>query len=170
MPPSGDELAGIVDMFGALTRDQLHRAVREAAFRAGEDVEESAVDAAITSAVAEYRLVGYDPDGEGGDRDPDPATAGEGEYLVVGPTAFPSPPEGATDLPHIMDVDREAPDREAAGEAVARRFRAETARAVERGDESRIERLLDVSYDIETWAPVEMTPLRERLDDALAEG
>jgi hypothetical protein len=164
MLPDGDELAGIVDMFGALSRSQLRRAVAEAAFRAGEDVDDGAVDAAITSAVAEYRLVGYDPEGE---TDPDPSTAGEDGLLVAGPTAFPSPPEGARDLPHIMDVERTEPDTEAAGEAVAARFRAETARAVERGDEDRIERLLDVSYDLETWAPIDMAPLRNRLDDAL---
>jgi hypothetical protein len=169
MPPSGDELAGIVDLFGALTREQLRRAVREAAFRAGEDVDDAAVDAAITSAVAEYRLVGYDPEGGDGEADADPASAGEDGLLVVGPTAFPEPPAGSEDLPHIMDVDRRDADRDAAGEAVARRFRAETARAVERGDEHRIERLLDVSYDLETWAPVEMGPLRDRLDEALGE-
>jgi hypothetical protein len=154
MAPSGDELAGIVDLFGALTRDQLRRAVREAAFRAGDDVDGEAVAAAIDGAVDEYRLVTHEVDGE--------------RLLVAGPTAFPTLPEGAEDLPHIMDVAERSPDRAAVGESVARRFRAETARAVDRGDVEAIERLLDASYDLETWAPVELSGMRDRLDDALA--
>lgn len=160
MCPSGDELAGVVDMFGGLTREQLRQAVQEVAFRAGDDVDDAEVSAAIADAIEEYRLVACDPE------DVDASTGGE-ELLVAGPTAFPAVPEGGQDLPLIMDVERREIDRETLGRAVQRRFRAETARAVEAGDHERAETLLDVSYDVETWAPVDLTDVRARLDDAL---
>jgi len=157
---SGDELAGVVDLFGALTREQLRQAVEEVAFRVGDERDDADVSAAIDEALEEYRLVACDPEEAG-------APTGDEELLVAGPTAFPTIPEGGQDLPLIMDVERRSVDREAVGRAVQRRFRAETARAVEAGDLERAETLLDVSYDVETWAPVDLADVRTRLDDAL---
>jgi len=176
MSPSGDELAGIVDMFGGLTRQELRQAVREVAFRADEAIDDEDLSAAIDAAVEDYRLVTCDPDAVGVDPDAIEGTAdGDGSVgsgsgggvLVAGPTAFPEVPDAGQDLPLIMDVDRRTVDRETVGRAVARRFRAETARAVENGDHDRAAALLDVSYDIETWAPVDLDDVRTRLDDAL---
>jgi len=160
MSPSGDELAGVVDMFGALTRDQLRQALEEVAFRRGDELDDGDVSAAIDDAIEEYRLVACDPEDAG-------ASTGGEKLLVAGPTAFPAVPEEGQDLPLIMDVGRREIDREAVGRAVQQRFRAETARAVEAGDLERAETLLDVSYDVETWAPVDLTDVRDRLDDAL---
>lgn len=154
----GDELAGMVDPFGALTRAELRQAATEVAFRRGEAVDEERVDAAIDDAIDAYRLV------------PAPAGAVDAdltEPLVVGPTAFPASPEGAEDLPHILDADRRSVDREAVGLATVERLRGEAARAVDRGDEARVRRLLDVSYDVEAWAPVDVSDVRERFDSAL---
>lgn len=157
MELSHDELAGVVDLFGALTRDELSQACTELAFKRGVG---SAFDG-VDDALAAYRLVAVHPDDES-------VLDGEvGEtMLAVGPTAFPVLPEGAEDLPHIMDVGERTLDRVALGEVVERRFRMEAARAVAEDDEARIDRLLDVSYDLETWAPVELGGMRERLDAA----
>ena len=155
---TGDELAGIVDLFGGLTRAELREAAGEAAFRAGEELDEDALAAAVEDAVESYRLVAYDPPDE------------DGEWLVAGPTAFPTLPEGAEDLPHIVDVERRAVDRERAGEAVIERFRRDAAITVDAGDADRAAWLLDLSYDVETWAPVEMGEVRDRLDDATEGG
>jgi hypothetical protein len=165
MSPSGDELAGIVDLFGGLTREELRQAVAEAAFRAGEEVDASRLAAAIDAAVDEYRLVACDPDAA---TTPETAETPDEDLLVAGPTAFPELPEAAEDLRIIMDVERRSVDRAAIADAVGRRFRAETSRAVETGDGESAATLLDVSYDVETWGPVDLSDARERLDETLA--
>jgi len=148
-----DELAGVVDLFGALTEAELSRALSELAFKQGRDADASALEEAIDGAIAEYYLVEYERDGE--------------TLLAVGPVAFPALPENAADLPHIMDVPERSIDRAALGEAVAKRMLEDAARAADAGDEDRMARLLDASYDLEAWAPVEVGDVRERLDAAL---
>jgi hypothetical protein len=86
--------------------------------------------------------------------------------LVPGPSAFPSLPEGAADLPHIMDVPTRIADREAVERASEARFRGDVARAVADEDEQLVRRLLDVSYDLDAWG-LEMADLRGRLDAVL---
>jgi hypothetical protein len=156
MELSGDELAGIADLFGALSPPELEEAVNELAFRRGTEFDASAFETAVQEAVSGYQLVRFE--------EPD---AGESELVAPGPTAFPRLAEDAEDLPHILDVQRRTLDRETVGQKVEQRFRGEAARAVAEGDVDRIETLLDVSYDLETWAPVEIGSVRDRLDDAL---
>jgi hypothetical protein len=158
---STDELAGVADLFGGLTRPELDAALEELAFR--KSVEPPA-DEAVDGAVREYALVEYPREADEGDeRDGDEDA---GPLLVPGPAAFPTLPDGAADLPHILDISERRIDRERLGRAVEERFRGDVARAVAGEDEALIERLLDVSYDLETWGPVELGDLRERLDDA----
>jgi len=141
----GDDLAGLVDLFGALSRAELLEALEELAFRRGV---EPPPEALVDDAVDAYQLVGHDG------------------RLHPGPAAFPTLPEGAEDVPHILGIEPRSVDREAVGTSVERRFRAETARALAAGDGERVARLLDVSYDIESWGPVELRDVRARLDDA----
>ncbi|SFB72905.1 hypothetical protein SAMN05444422_101531 [Halobiforma haloterrestris] len=156
MDATADELAGIVDLFGGLTRAELERALSEAAFRAdGQSIEEAAVETAIEAAIEAFALVRY--------READP----DDPLLVAGPTAFPSVPKYAEDVPHILDIERRRPDREALGEAVRERFRSDLEAAIDDGDEDRLRELLDVSYDVESWAPIELTDERRRLEEAL---
>ncbi|WP_276259161.1 DUF7109 family protein [Haloglomus litoreum] len=153
-----DEVAGIVDLFGGLTRAELTEALEELAFRRGV---EPPPDDRVDQVVRAYSLVEYpreDDDGVDGDA-ADP-------LLVPGPSAFPTLPDGAADLPHILDIESRAVDRERLGRAVEERFRGDVARAVADEDEVLVGRLLDVSYDLETWGPVELGDLRERLDAA----
>lgn len=146
-----DDLAGIVDLFDALTPAELQKALAELAFKRGVD---TPPDAVVENALASYHLVEHDG------------------LLVVGPTAFPTLPENAVDLPHILDVAHEPPPTEAVAETAERRFREEAARALgadgEGGDEgeSTVERLVDVSYDLEAWGPVDVREVRQRLDAA----
>lgn len=148
----GDDLAGIVDLFGALTRSELERALEELAYKEGVEPPDPGV---VGRTVERYALVSYEPD----DAD------GTGELLVPGPSAFPSLPPGADDLPHIMDGGGREVDREAVGRAVEERFRADVARALASEDDELVGRLLDVSYDLDAWG-LDLTDLRERLDDA----
>lgn len=131
---SHDELAGICDLFGALTREELARARSELAFRRGR---ESGSDERIEAALDAYALVEHE------------------EMLVSGPAAFPTLPEGASDLPHILDVPEREVDREALGEAVLDSLRAE--------DDPDLAR--EVSYDLEAWAPVDASAVRAERDD-----
>jgi hypothetical protein len=152
-----DDLAGIVDLFGALTREELAAALDELAYRRDGTVPEGAVD----DALAAFALVAFEPDDADGDGDGDPT-----ELLAAGPAAFPTLPDGAEDLPHILDVDEREVDREAVGRAAEERLRAEAARAVSSGERDRAAELLDISYDLEAWAPVTLEAVRERLDAA----
>ncbi|GAB3675705.1 DUF7109 family protein [Halopiger thermotolerans] len=169
MDATADELAGVVDLFGGLTRAELERALSETAYRAdGQSVDGDALEAAIDDALASFALVryaGHDVDG-----------AGDEPLLVAGPTAFPTVPEHAEDVPHILDVERRRLDRDALGETAREQFREALEEALPEsgsagdGDgesEDRLRRLLDVSYDIEAWAPVELDGERQRLEDAL---
>ena len=140
-----DELAGVVDLFGALRRPELEEALSELAYRRGEDPP----DGLVAAAIEEFVLVAFEADGE--------------RLLAPGPTAFPTLPDGAEDLPHILDVEARSVDRETLGRAAEQRLRGEAARAVAAGDEARVAELLDVSYDLESWTPVELAGVRERL-------
>jgi hypothetical protein len=144
-----DEVAGVVDLFGALTREEVCRALEELAFKRGDDPEEVDADAALDDAVESYHLVEVESD---------PPT------YAVGPVAFPTLPTGAEDLPHILDVETRPVDRESVARDVEERLRAETARAVAAEDEERIAHLLDVTYDLEAWAAVDVSGVRDRLD------
>ena len=155
MSRTRDELVGVVDLFGALTREELARALFELAYKQGREVDEEAVEAEIAAAEEEYYLVAFERDGE--------------TLLAPGPTAFPSLPENAEDLPHILDVDSRAVDREELAEGVRDGLAEEADETVAADDRERAETLLDVSYDLEAWAPVDATEVRERLDDLLGD-
>ena len=158
MPTTHDELAGVVDLFGALRRAELTAALEELAFKQGRDVDESALRAAIKRAVDAYALVEYEPaDSSGGDD----------QLIAVGPTAFPTLPPNAEDLPHILDFDRRTVDRERLAEQVRQRLTSEAEAAVDADNAELAAELLDVSYDIETWAPVDVGPVRDRLEPVL---
>jgi hypothetical protein len=146
MDVTHDELAGIVDLFDALSRNELLTALSELAYREGTEFDETEGAAAVDEAVEAYYLVEND------------------DLLVAGPAAFPSLPANAEDLPHIMDIDDRTVDREALGERTRERLRADANAAVEEGDEARLETLIDVSYDVEAWAPVSLDDLRAELD------
>ena len=144
-----DELAGVVDLFGALRWSELETALSELAYRRGGEPPAGLIDGALEAFV----LVAFE--GETGE-----------ELLAPGPAAFPTLPEGAEDLPHILDVEERSVDRERVGRAAEERLRAAAARAVADGDADRAAELLDVSYDLESWAPIDLAGLRDRLDDA----
>ena len=141
-----DEVAGIVDLFGALTRAETRQALSELAYRRGGESPESAVDEAI----AAFALVAVDRDGD--------------RLLAPGPAAFPELPEGAEDLPHILGTEGRSLDREAAVDAAVSRFREDAVDAAKHDNHERAATLVDVSYDLETWGGTDLSALRERLD------
>ena len=150
MDLTGDEIAGVVDLFGTLGRVELARALEELAFRRGEQTDDDRIETAIDEAVAEFALLHVDG------------------RLVVGPAAFPALPEGAEDLPHILAVERRPVDREAAARAAECRFRETVAGAIETGDAGRLRDLLEIGYDLEAWRPVEVDDVREDINRALS--
>ncbi|ELY94377.1 hypothetical protein C482_18752 [Natrialba chahannaoensis JCM 10990] len=156
MNATADELAGVVDLFGGLTRAELERALSEAAYRAdGQSVDEDALEAAIEEALASFALVHHD------------ANEVNAPLLVAGPTAFPTVPDHAEDVPHILDVEPRRLDREALGETAHNRFATAVDRALTDGDADRLQTLLDISYDLEAWAPLDLAAERDELSEAL---
>ena len=162
MEPSPDDIAGVVDLFGALTRAKLRRALSELAFRQGEDREPATFEDSVKRALDGYHLVAVPGDALGDDTEREAGV----DLLVAGPVAFPTLPEGGEDLPHIMDVPDRTVDREVAAAAAEEQFRADAAAAVGAGDLERVGTLLDVSYELEAWGPVDLGEVRRRLDAA----
>jgi hypothetical protein len=165
MSRTRDELAGVVDLFGALTREELADALAELAFKRGQEVDRETFDAEIEGALEDYYLVAYEPD----DADGTARTDGDEPLLVPGPVAFPTLTEYAPDLPHIMDVPDPGVDRDALGEQVADRLREEVEAVAESGDADRAGTLLDVTYDAEAWASMDLSDARERLAGVVEE-
>jgi hypothetical protein len=158
MSTTHDELAGVVDLFGALTRTELTAALDELAFKKGQDVDEAALRSAIEAAIDAYALVEYEPAASDADTEP---------LVTVGPTAFPTLPSSAEDLPHILDYDRRSVDRERLAEQVSHRLTSEAEAAVDADNAVRAAELLDVSYDIEAWASVDAGAVRSVLEPVL---
>lgn len=152
MELTSDELAGLADLFGALPRPALERAISELAFRQGAEVEPEAVETWIDEAVHDYALVAVELDGEA--------------LLAPGPTAFPELPEGAADLPHILDVDRRTVPQAAIETAVRKRL---ASAAADLEDPERAATLVDITYDAEAWAGLDLGDVRERLGALLEE-
>lgn len=140
-----DEVAGIVDIFGALTPEETEMALSELAYRRGEDPPENAIEDALDA----FALLEVDD----GDR-----------LLVPGPTAFPELPDGSEDLPHILDVEDRSVDRSAVAHVATDRLRSEIDRVVAAGDRARAIELLEVSYDVEAWGDPDLSEERERLE------
>lgn len=162
MDLTGNDVAGVVDLFGGLTRTELGEALAELAFKRGENHDPDAFETEIESAIRSYHLVAVDPD--------ETAVAVDDSLLVVGPVAFPELPDGATDLLHILDITERDIDRETAARVSEKRFREDASVAVEAGDTERIRALLDVSYELEAWGGVDLARSRDHLDAALQSG
>lgn len=143
-----DELAGIVGLFGGLTRPELERAYDEMAFkRTGSEPTREAVDEQMTAALESYHLV--------------PVETRDDELLVPGPAAFPTVPEGADDLPHILELNQRPINRT----PVAERIRDEALAELETDPgQTRREEIRQLAYDLETWSTVEADRIRERLE------
>ncbi|MFB6200480.1 MAG: hypothetical protein ABEI98_00525 [Halorhabdus sp.] len=152
MDLTADEIAGVVDLFGALPPATLREALAELAFKNGEDVDPDTVGDPVAEALDSYHLL------EIGTETP---------LVAVGPAAFPTLPDHATDLPHILDANERSIDPDRLARAAERRFRRDAAAAIDAGDRERVQTLLDVSYELEAWGPVDLAETRDRLDDAL---
>ncbi|MFP4530737.1 MAG: hypothetical protein ACLFNC_05535 [Halodesulfurarchaeum sp.] len=146
MELSGDELAGIADQFGALSPAQLRRAIRETAFRAGAEPTEATIEDWIEEAKAEFSLLTVDLDGD--------------PLVVPGPRAFPEVPAAASDLPHVLEVEPRTVPEEALETGLRNRL---AARAAAVDDPDRAHDLIDVTYDAEAWAGIDLGDVRDRL-------
>ncbi len=157
MDVSVDEVAGIVDCFGGLTCEELERALSEVAYRDGTELDAEALAETITAGREEFALVRYTRP----DRQEEPP------LLVAGPTAFPTIPDHGEDLPYILEIEPRTVDREAIGVHARVRFLEAVEAAIAEADTARARHLLDVSYDLEAWAPVDLSDERQRLDGLL---
>lgn len=151
MDPSSDELAGATDLFGGLTRDELLTAFENLAARSGTPFDSATLDARLEEAIEDYYLVSVAIDDEA--------------VLVPGPAALPVLPERGEDLPHMMDVPDRTIEERTVARTVEERLRGEAARVIDAEDATRADALLDICYEVEAWAGIEMDTVREALDD-----
>lgn len=147
-----DDVAGIVDLFGALPESELRRGIDELAFRQGEDLDSTAVQDLIDAAKRDFSLAEIRIDDE--------------TMLVSGPSAFSTLPDGAEDLPHILDVPRRSPSQEKLEAAVRKRLASEAAAVT---NPERAAELVDVTYDAEAWAGIDLKDVRQRLESIAAD-
>ncbi len=175
MQPGPDELAGAVDVFGGLTREELAVALGDLAARSGDDADAGGLEAAVDEALERYYLLEVEAgegvaEGEGveavegvegGD------DIGAGPLLVPGPAALPRLPPGGEDLPHLLDLEPRAVDREAVARAAEGRLRADAAGAIASEDAERAELLLDACYEVEAWGPVDLADAKAGLADVV---
>lgn len=180
-----DEIAGIVNLFGTLTHNTLDNAIVELAFRRGIETEPEMRQSMIATAIDQYRVVAYPSIGDENNATTNSDLNAAGSVneinevamnrLAPGPTAFPTLPAHAEDLPRILETDGQEIDYEAATRAVVNRLRDDATRAIANNDTELITYLLDITYDIETWAGTtpdntnSVADLRHRLDSALTE-
>lgn len=160
MEPTRDELAGVVDGFGGLTRAELLTALDDLAARASGELDGAAVGTAIDDALDTYYLLELDPEtalAEPGENPPD------APLLLAGPAALPELPDGGDDLPHLIDVEPRAIDREAAARSVESRLRADAAAAIDEDDPHRAALLLDACYAVEAWGAVDLADAKAGL-------
>lgn len=144
-----DELAGIAGLFGGLSRAELRDACEEVTFKQqGTAPPDEEVDERIEAAIESFHLVSF--------------TAADDDLLVPGPAAFPTIPEGADDLPHILDVSRRTIERSAVADRVVE---AAVAELESDPGEKRVEHLRQLSYDLETWGAVDASEIRSRIEE-----
>jgi hypothetical protein len=158
MEVSGDTLAGVVDLFGGLTRTELGEALAELAYRQGNEYDQTAYASDIEAAVESYHLVELDADTSPLD--------GDDPLLLAGPLAFPTLPDNAEDLPHILDIETRDVGTDEVRTSVTEQFLSEAHEALTAGNTGRIDTLLDASYELEPWADVDLSGVRSELDDA----
>jgi hypothetical protein len=162
---SADELAGVLELFGALAESEFKRAVREVAFRAGRDVDDEGIATRVNAAARSFHVVRVEADAV---QAVVPGLDGEEAVYVAGPVAWPEEPEHGEDLPHILDLRPRDVDRGALAGRVRQQLRAGVEQAAARGDADRLHEILDVTYDVETWADVDLADTRGLADGALA--
>jgi hypothetical protein len=158
LPIEADELAGAVDLFGALTRPELRQAISELCYRQGVDIAVDDLDAVIDDALSAFVLLAA------------PGVTAEpldDVPIVAGPAAFPAHPEHAEDLPHILDIDPRNTERAVARDAAITQLQAAVDVVVEDGQPSEAARLLELCYDLESWGAVSLDTTRQRLQQLL---
>lgn len=165
MEPSPDELAGIVDGFGGLTRTELRAAIEDLTARSGDVLDREAIENGIEAALADYYLVELDPT----TALEDAIDGGSEPVLIPGPAALPELPDGGEDLPYLVEIEPRTVDRGAAAESIASRLRSDAAAATAADDVDRARTLLDVCYEVEAWGPVALDETKADLAD-LSEG
>ena len=144
-PFSADELAGIVSLFEALTRDELDQAIQELAYRhEGTVISKAERMAMIDGAVTDYVLIE------------------DGDVICVGPAAFPVLPAEAEDLPHLLEVSRRTIDRD----QIAETLLADLLTQLEdQTDAESVARVRELTYELEAWADVDADTVRKRLPE-----
>jgi hypothetical protein len=161
VPLDPSELAGITELFGALTRSELRRAASELCYRRGVDVDDDPLDVAIDRALSSFALLAAPGAVE---------SAPDGVPLLAGPAAFPTLPDHAEDLPHILDAEERETDREAARNAAVGQLRTAIDATLDDADPSTAERLLELCYDLETWGAVDLDEECSRLRALVDQG
>ena len=151
MDPTLDELAGAVDLFEGLSREELISGFGDISARMGDYVNVETLSLRIDEAIEKYYLVEIVDRG----------------LLVVGPSALPELPEGGEDLPHLILVGEREINREEVEKSVVERVSKEIEIVISKKDRDQMERLLDVCYDLEIWGEIDVEGIRKKLEEVI---
>lgn len=143
-----DELAGAVDLFGGLTREELIQGCEDICARSGEVIDFEFINDKIENAIKKYYLVELKERG----------------LLVIGPVALPKLPEGGEDLPHLIQVENRLINKKEIEKIVFERMEEEIKVNSFEEDLESLERLLDICYDIEIWSSGGIEEARKALE------
>ena len=151
MDPTLDELAGAIDLFGGLSREELVRGFEDISARMGDHIDIEVLNLRIDEAIEKYYLV----------------EMVSRELLVVGPAALPELPEGGEDLPHLILVGKREIDMGEVEKSVRERIGREVEIVISKKDRNQMESLLDVCYDLEMWVGMNVEDIRKKLEEKM---
>ena len=151
MDPTLDQLAGAVDLFGGLTREELIQGFEDISARKGDILHTERLNMQIDEAIEKYYLVEIE----------------EQELLVVGPAALPDLPDGGEYLPHLIRGDKREIDKMRIGRDVKDKISREIEKEIHKMDKGEVEQLLDVCYDLEMWNEIDVEDVRCELEEVL---
>ncbi len=169
---SKDELAGIIDVLGAATIEEIHLIAQELAeIRMLEVVESGDVEQLCESALGEHLIEtvsSEEVDGAGSDE----------AYYISGPNAFPDIPFELSEIIDILELSKREVDMSKVAKSFSSRLKQRTKRLNEKIDsfffespvasditklEKRYSDLLNLYYDYDFWLPGGISDVEDKI-------
>ncbi len=171
---SRDELAGIIDVMGAATIDEVVSISMELSYMREEDESEEERIKKLCQKAKDQHIIETVSSDEVKD-----ITSNDTEYFIVGPNAFPDYPSELSEIIDILELSERELDMDRVARKFARRLKARLTflknRINELPDptpidwieelEKKYSDLLNLYYDFDSWLPELFSPMEEEVID-----